>query len=65
MTLDDDPTTRTAQADFRPVRTFDGRAPEEYEEAQESEGTEEDAFRAGFPLDRGLGLRLECELGVE
>ncbi|MET9388209.1 hypothetical protein ABZY09_46395 [Streptomyces sp. NPDC002928] len=65
MPLDDDLTARMAEPDFWPVYFFDDQALEEYEEARESEETEEETFRAEFLLDHGLGLKLELELGME
>lgn len=64
MPLDHDLTARMAEPDFWPVYLFDDQAMEAYEEARESEEAEEETFRAEFPLDRGLGLELELELGV-
>ncbi|MEU6341728.1 hypothetical protein ABZ883_12370 [Streptomyces sp. NPDC046977] len=66
MSRDNDLTARSAEPGFWPLYLFDSQATEAYAEAREDEEPEEDEIlRAEFPLDRGLGLRLEFEPGIE
>ncbi|QXE36417.1 hypothetical protein KQY30_21420 [Streptomyces sp. GMY02] len=61
----DDLTARMAEPDFWPLYLFDDQAMNAYEETREVEGAEEEILQAKFLLDRGLGLTLEFEPGVD
>ncbi|MFJ4845525.1 MULTISPECIES: hypothetical protein [unclassified Streptomyces] len=61
MSRDDDLTARSAEPGFWPLYLFDSQATE----AWEDEEPEEETLRAEFLLDRGLGLRVEFEPGIE
>ncbi|MFC7219471.1 hypothetical protein ACFQLX_15010 [Streptomyces polyrhachis] len=65
MSRDDDLTARVAEPDFWPLYFFDDHAIAAYAEGREEQEAEEDALRAEFWLDRGLGLELGFEPGAE